>query len=72
MERYIDKCECHIHSLEGALAEATILERIGDNRYVAKYGDVKCIAIFNPFVCRYYVDDKYGVIREPKERDHAR
>ena len=57
MTDYIDKCECVIHSLNGGLAEATILQRIGDNQYVAQYGDVKCSAIFNPFVGRYYLCD---------------
>lgn len=36
----------HIHSLGGELAEATILERMGDNRYLAEYNGVKCSAIF--------------------------
>lgn len=38
---YIDKCECYIHSLkkdgQSVLAEATIIERIGDNQYLADY-----------------------------------
>jgi len=70
MQDYIDKCECHIHTLDGGLAEATILKRTGDNQYLAEYNGVKCTAIFNPFSGRYYVDDKYGVIKEPKERGH--
>ena len=37
----------HIHSLGGELAEATILERMGDNRYLAEYNGVKCSAIYN-------------------------
>ena len=61
MTGYIDKCECHIHSLDGRLAEATIIKKIGDNLYLADYNGVKCTAIFNPFVCRYYVDDVYGL-----------
>ena len=72
MANFLEKCECRIHSLDGGLAEATILKRIGDNQYIAQYGDVKCRAIFNPFAGRYYVDDKYGVIKEPKERGYAR
>lgn len=61
----------HIHSLNGELAEATILERMGDNRYLAEYNGVKCSAIYNPFVNRFYVDDIYGVIKErpPKATD---
>lgn len=27
--------QMHIHSLDGALAEATILEKVGDNKYIA-------------------------------------
>jgi len=72
MTDYIDRCKCHIHSLNGQLAEATILKRIGDNQYLADYNGIKCTAIFNPFVCRYYVDDKYGVIKEPREVDRSR
>lgn len=56
--------QMHIHSLNGGIAEATIIDKVGDNRYIAEYGGVKCTAIFNPFVGRYYVDDKYGVIRD--------
>jgi hypothetical protein len=73
MEKYIDKCECYVHSLkqgeENVLAEATIIKKVGDNDYVADYNGVKCHAMFNPFVGRYYVDDKYGVIPEPKEHE---
>lgn len=69
MANFIDKCECHIHSLGGELREATIIKRLGDNDYLADFGGVKCHAIFNPFAGRYYVDDKYGVIREQAERD---
>ena len=54
----------HIHSLNGQLRDATILDRVGDNRYIAEYNGVKCSAIYNPFVNRYYVDDKYGLIKD--------
>lgn len=56
--------QMHIHSLDGALAEATIVEKVGDNKYIAEYNGVRCTAIFNPFAGRFYVDDKYGVIKE--------
>lgn len=56
--------QMHICSLDGQLAEATIVEKRGDNEYVAEYNGVKCSAIFNPFVGRFYVDDKYGVIKD--------
>ena len=51
-----------VHSL-GAPAEVTILEKTGDNQYVAEYEGIKCSSIFNPFVGMHYVDDVYGVIR---------
>lgn len=54
----------HIHTLNGELKDATILKRLGDNDYLAEYGGVKCHAIYNVFVNRFYVDDKYGVIRD--------
>ena len=76
MADYIDKCECVIHSLtqgeKNRMAEATILKRIGDNQFIADYNGVKCTAIFNAFVGRYYVDDIYGVIKEPARQDHSR
>ena len=61
------KVEAYIHSLGGSdhhqhvLGEAEILERIGDNLYVAAYNGVRYTAIFNIFVGRYFVDDVYGV-----------
>jgi hypothetical protein len=56
--------EMHIHSLNGELREASILRRLGDNDYLAEFNGVKCHAIYNPFVNHFYVDDKYGVIRD--------
>ena len=69
----MEKCECYIHSLkEGerhVLGEATILKRVGDNDYLAEYNGVKCHAIYNPFVGRYFVDDVYGVIHSSPDRN---
>lgn len=64
----------HIHSLNGALAKATIVEKVGDNNYIAEYNGVRCTAIFNPFAGRFYVDDKYGVVKErtPHKDDPCR
>ncbi|TCX48951.1 hypothetical protein [Dehalobacter sp. 14DCB1] len=56
--------EMHIHSLNGELRKATILKKLGDNDYLAEYNGVKCHAIYNPFVNTFYVDDKYGIIRD--------
>lgn len=61
------KVEAYIHSLGGSdhhqhvLGEAEILERIGDNLYLAAYNGVRYTAIFNIFVGRYFVYDVYGV-----------
>ena len=69
----MEKCECYIHSLKQGekhvIGEATILKRLGDNDYLAEVDGVKCHAIFNPFVGRYFVDDVYGIIRTPPDRD---
>ena len=57
----------HIHSLKEAMDEITVLERRDDGRqtvYIVDYKGVKCTAIFNPFVCEFYADDKYGIIKE--------
>ena len=62
----------HIHSLDGELREATILKRLGDNDYLAQFGEVKCHAIYNPFVGKFYVDDKYGTIHDQKRSEHER
>lgn len=70
MAEKLGKQECFIHSLkEGEqhkLGWATILKKVGDNEYVARYKDVFCSAIYNPFVGRFFVDDVYGII--PQER----
>ncbi len=47
------------------LGEAEIIGKIRDNLYLAEYRDVRCTAIYNPFVDRYFVDDVYGV-RKPE------
>ena len=56
------KAEAMVHSIN-AVKEVEIIEKRGDNDYLAKVGDVVCTAIFNPFVGLYYVDDVYGVVR---------
>ena len=62
------KVEVYIHSLKDyandchVLGEAEIIRRIGDNLYLAEYQGVRCTAIYNLFVGRYYVDDLYGIV----------
>lgn len=57
-----------IHSLRGEIREATIVEKVGDNKYIADYNGVKCSAIFNPFVGEFYVDDIYGIIQDRAQK----
>lgn len=65
------KTHCVIHSLDGKEAEATILDKVGDNNYIAEYNGVKCSAIYNLFVGRFYFSDKYGIIRDvPPKREN--
>ena len=56
------KVNAMVHSIND-VKKVEIIEKIGDNEYLAKVGDVVCTAIFNPFVGLYYVDDVYGVVR---------
>ena len=51
-----------VHSIND-IKEVEIIEKRGDNDYLAKVGDVVSTAIFNPFVGLYYVDDVYGVVK---------
>ena len=62
--------QAYIHSLKDkendrhVLGEAAIVKSIGDNLYLAEVNGVKCTAIFNFFVGRYFVDDVYGVVKD--------
>ena len=63
------KTTAHIHSLNGEMDEITVLgnrQEGSQTVYIVDYKGVKCKAIFNPFVCEYYADDKYGVIKEDR------
>lgn len=53
-----------IHSLGGEIRKVRIVEKVGDNSYVAEYNGTFCTAIFNPFVGLYYADDKYGILHD--------
>ena len=63
------KVEAYIHSQKDRAndrnvpGEAEILEKVGDNLYLAEYKGVRCTAIFNWFVGRYFVDDLYGIVQ---------
>ena len=56
------KTTAHIHSLEGKMAEITVLEKVEDNDYIVDYMGVKCHALFNWYVCEYYADDVYRIV----------
>ena len=58
------KAKAHIHSLNGEMAEITVLEEVGNNDYIVDYKGVKCHALFNWFVCQFYVDDIYRRIEK--------
>lgn len=58
------KAMAHIHSLNGEMREVTVLEQKDSVNYIVEYGGVKCTAVFNFYVCQFYADDKYGIIRE--------
>lgn len=56
--------KAHIHSLKGETDEITVLGKVGDNDYIVDYKGVKCHALFNWFVCEYYADDIYRIVKE--------
>ena len=68
MENY--KIDAYIQSLNlgkmrpEVMDEITILEQVGNNDYIVDYKGVKCHALFNPFVCEYFADDVYRVVKE--------
>ena len=65
-----EKTMAMVHSIK-SLAEVEIVEHIDNNNCKAIYDGKICTAVFNPFVGRYYVDDKYGVIGKAEEVNHA-
>lgn len=61
------KTQAHIHSLNEAMDEITVLNKKKDGNqtiYIVDYCGVKCSAVFNPFSCTYYADDIYGIVKE--------
>jgi len=64
------KTMAYIHSLKDKktdtnhLGEVEILEVKDNNNVIAEYNGVKCRAIFNYYVNRYFVDDLYGIIKD--------
>ena len=70
LRRWAMKVKAFIHSFKDheqnrhVLGEAEIIRQIDDNLYLAEVNGIKCTAIFNPFVNRYFVDDVYGIQQE--------
>ena len=62
VKAYIHSLKDHEHNRH-VLGEAEIIQRIGDNQYLAEYSGVRCTAIFNPFAGAYFVDDVFGIIQ---------
>ena len=58
------KTQAHIHSLKGEMDEITALKELGNNDYIVDYNGVKCHALFNWFVCAFYADDIYRIVKE--------
>lgn len=58
------KVRAKIHSLDGAEADVTLLEKCRDNDFIVEYRGVKSYAIYNIFTNRYYVDDIYRRVEE--------
>jgi hypothetical protein len=59
------KVEAMIHS-QNDIRECEIVDKVGDNQYIAEYRGIRCTAIFNPFTGLYYVDDIYGIVGDGK------
>lgn len=59
------KVEAMIHS-QNDIRECEIVDKVGDNQYIAEYRGTRCTAIFNPFTGLYYVDDIYGIVGDRK------
>lgn len=59
------KVKAMIHS-QNDIRDCEIVEKVGDNQYIAEYRGIRCTAIFNPFTGLYYVDDVYGIVGDKK------
>lgn len=58
------KTMAYINSLKGEIDEITVLKALNNSEYLVDYKGIKCRAIYNWFVCAYYVDDIYGRIEQ--------
>ena len=59
------KVKAMIHS-QNDIRECEIVDKVGDNQYIAEYRGIRCTAIFNPFTGLYYLDDIYGIVGDRK------
>lgn len=64
------KTQAYIQSLNvgkmqpEVMGEITVLENVGDNDYIVDYKGVRCHALFNWFVGKYFADDVYRRVTE--------
>ena len=64
MNEYAYKTTAPSHALKGEMDEITVLEKVGENFYIVDYKGLKCHALFNWFVCQFYADDIYRIVKE--------
>lgn len=57
-----------VHSIGAPVNGVEIIAESGNNKVLARYNGVYCTAVFNPFVCMYYVDDVYGILTEEQAK----
>ena len=57
------KMQARIHSLGGQFAEVTIISENGCSDVIVDYKGIRCTAIYNLFMCCYYVGDIYRIIK---------
>jgi hypothetical protein len=71
------KTRAVIHSLskgnedKAVLDDVMIIHENGNNDVVAEYKGIRYTAIFNVFVCLYYLDDIYGKLRDQNKCPHC-
>ena len=68
-----EELNAHLNSLKGGMGRVQLLGPnflFGhpiNNSYIFLVNNTLCTGIMNWFVCEYYVDDLYGIVRESDE-----
>lgn len=63
VKAYINSLKDHANNRH-VQDEVKIVKKIDGIFYLAEYNGVQCMAIFNPFLNSYFVDDVYGIIQD--------